>query len=223
MLSGDDGAQAWYVAEGQRGQQLLDQGEPARATEVFEAILARLGETPSYARAVMLGRLGRCFQMGDRPDLAVRRLQEAIGVIGHLVPSDGVKRLRGTLRSDLGDALRACGQYADARKAYEAALKIAEDLKDLRGQGVESGRLGSLALTEGKLEEALTRQQAALRLFQQVHLPEMAAAAWHQLGRIHHQQRDWHEADRHYRESARMSEAQGRLDAAVQTWDQLAM
>ena len=179
-------AQAWYVAEGQRGQQLLDQGQVDQATEVFEAILARLGETPSYGRAVILGRLGRCFHMGDRPDLAVRRMRDAIDVIGRLAPSDGVKSLRGTLRSDLGDALRAGGQYGEARKAYEAALKIAEELKDLRGQGVELGRLGALALAEGKLEEALTRQQAALRLFQQLHEPEMEAAAWHQLGRVYH-------------------------------------
>ena len=49
--------------------------------------------------------------------------------LGQLAPSDGVKSLRGTLHSDLGDALRAGGQYEEARKAYEAALKIAEELK----------------------------------------------------------------------------------------------
>ena len=223
MLSGDVGAQAWYVAEGQRGQQLLDQGQAAEAAEVFEAILGRLGETPSYARAVILGRLGRCFHIGDRPDLAVRRIQEAIDVIGRLVPSDGVKRLRGTLRSDLGDALRACGQYSEARRAYEAALKIAEELKDLPDQGVELARLGALALGEGKLDEALTRQQAALQLFQQLHEPEMEAAAWHQLGRVYHQQRRWDLAERHYREAARVSEARGHLAAAAHTWSQLAV
>ena len=142
-------------------------------------------------------------------------------VIGRLAPSDGLKSLRGTLRSDLGDALRAGGHYADARKAYEAALKIAEELNDLRGQGVDLGRLGALALAEGNLEEARTRQQAALRLLQQLHEPEMEAAAWHQLGRIHHQQRQWDEAERHYREAARISEERGHLAAAAQTWNQL--
>ena len=142
-------------------------------------------------------------------------------LIGRLAPSDGLKGLRGTLRSDLGDALRAGGHYGDARKAYEAALKIAEELNDLRGQGVDLGRLGALALAEGNLEEARTRQQAALRLFQQLHEPEMEAAAWHQLGRIHHQQRQWDEAERHYREAARISEERGHLAAAAQTWNQL--
>jgi SagB-type dehydrogenase family enzyme len=217
-----DSSQAWYVAEGKRGQQLLDQGQVSQATEVFEAILARLGETPSFGKAVILGRLGRCFHVGGRPDLALRHVRAAIDVIGRLAPSDGTKSLRGTLRSELGDALRAGGQYDEARKAYETALKIAEELNDLRGQGVDLGRLGALALTEGKLEEALTRQQAGLRIFQQLHEPEMEAAAWHQLGKVYHEQRRSDEAERHYREAARISEERGHLAAAAQTWNQLA-
>ena len=219
--SGIDGSQAWYVAEGKRGQQLLDQGQVGQATEVFAALLVRLGDAPSYGRAVILGRLGRCLHMGGRPDLAVARLREAMVVIGRLAPSDGVKGLRGTLRSELGDALRAGGQYGDARKAYEAALKIGEELNDLRGQGVDLGKLGALALAEGKLEEALKRHQAARRVFQQLHEPDMEAAAWHQLGRVYHEQRQWDEAERHYREAARISEERGHLAAAAQTWNQL--
>jgi SagB-type dehydrogenase family enzyme len=213
----------WYVAEGQRGQRLLDQGEVGQAAEVFEAILARLGGAPSYNRAVILGRLGRCSYVGHRPDLAMRRMREAIDVVGRLAPSDGVRRLRGTLRSDLGDALRACGEYGHARKAYEAALKIAEELKDIRAQAVELARLGALALAEGNLDGALTSQQSALRLFQQLQEPEMEAAAWHQLGRIYHRRRQWDEAERHYREAARVSEERGDLALAAQTWNQLAV
>ncbi len=216
-----DGSQAWYVAEGQHGQQLLDQGEVGRATEVFEAILARLGETPSYGRAAILGRLGRCFHVAGHPDLAVRHVREAMDVIGRLAPTDGLKSLRGTLRSELGDALRAGGRYDDARKAYEAALKIAEELNDLRAQGVDLGRLGALALTEGKLDEALARQQRALRLFQQLHEPDMEAAASHQLGRVYRARQQWVEAESHYREAARISEERGHLAAAAQTWNQL--
>jgi SagB-type dehydrogenase family enzyme len=212
-----------YVEDGKRGQQLLDQGQVGQATEVFEAILTRLGDAPSYGRAVILGRLGRCFYVGGRFDLAVQRLRDALGVIGRLAPSDGVKGLRGSLRSELGDALRAGGHYGDAKKAYEAALKIAEELKDLRGQGVDLGQLGALALAEGKLDEALTRQQAALRVFQQLHEPDLEAAVWHQLGRVYHEQRQAEEAERHYREAARISQDRGHLAAASQTWSQLAV
>src|SRR5881296_857673 len=51
---GATGPEPWYVAEGKRGQQLLDHGQVGPATAVFDAILARLGAEPSYARAVIL-------------------------------------------------------------------------------------------------------------------------------------------------------------------------
>ncbi len=38
--------------------------------------------------------------------------------------------------------LLAIGQDVDARTAHEAALKIAEELQDLRGQAEASQRLG---------------------------------------------------------------------------------
>ena len=221
--AGDEGSQAWYVAEGERGERLLDQGQVAQAVETFEAILTRLGDAPSYGRAVILGRLGRCFHVDRRPDFAVRHVREALDVLGQLAPSDGVKALRGALRSELGDALRADGRYSDARKAYEAALKIAEELSDVRGQGVDLGNLGALAMMEGKFDEALTRQREALRRFQQIHEPEMQAAAWHQLGRVYHQLRQTDQAVRHYEEAARINTECGRLAAAAQTWNQLAV
>jgi SagB-type dehydrogenase family enzyme len=220
--SGEDTSEAWYIAEGKRGEQLLSQGQVGQATEVFKAILTRLGDAPSYSKAVILGRLGRCFLLGGRPDLAVRHVRDAMDVVGRLAPSDGVKGLRGTLRSELGDGLRASGQYGDAKKAYEAALKIAEELNDLRAQGVDLARLGALALMEGRLDEALTSQLAARRLFQQLHEPDMEAAAWHQLGKVYHQQQQWGEAERHYREAARISAERGHLAAAAETWNQLA-
>ena len=71
-------AEPWYVAEGKRGQRLLEQGHVGRATDVFKAVLARLGEAPSYGRAVILGRLGRCFHMSGQADLAVAHLREAM-------------------------------------------------------------------------------------------------------------------------------------------------
>ena len=50
-----------YVAEGKRGQKLMDQGQWDQAAAVFEAILVRLGDEPSYGRALILERLGRCL------------------------------------------------------------------------------------------------------------------------------------------------------------------
>src|SRR3990172_8133749 len=202
--TGSESSPDWYLTQCNRGQQLLDGGEVDQARQVFEEVRVRLGEAPSYGRAVIFGRLGRCFHMAGRPDLAVGHLRQAMAVTETLAPSEGVQGLRGTLHSELGEVLRVTGQFAEARQAYEAALKIAEELNDLRARGVDLGQLGALALAEGKFEEAMQHYRAALLLFQQLHEPAMEAVAWHQLGRIFHEKQQWDEAERHYREAARI-------------------
>ncbi len=79
-------------------------------------------------------------------------------------PDDEVKGLCGMLHSDLGDALRASGQYLQARDAYEAALKTAAELQDLRGAGTALGQLGALAHEMGQREEAERCYLEAARL-----------------------------------------------------------
>src|SRR5258706_8733002 len=49
--------QEGYVAEAEHGQHLLASGQVEKAAEVFGGLLPGLGENPSYARAVILGRL----------------------------------------------------------------------------------------------------------------------------------------------------------------------
>ena len=93
--------------------------------------------------------------MGRRPDLAVVYAREAIDMTATLAPSDGVKGFGGALHSDLGDALRAIGHDAGATKAYEAALKIADELQDLRGQAQASQRLGRNPQQPGERNEAV--------------------------------------------------------------------
>ena len=215
-------SELWYVSEGKRGQQLLDQGDVGAAIAVFEAVLIRLGNAPSYGRAVILERLGRSLYLAAQPESAVGWLRDALEVAGKLPPSNGVKGLRGTLRSELGDALRALGQPGEARKAYEAALKIAEDLQDLRAQGVDLSQLGTLAVAEGRVAEALEHHNAALERFQQLGDLALTAAAWQQLGRVFEAAGQPAEAERHYIEGARISQAGGDLGTAAQSWSQLA-
>jgi len=216
-------APEWYVAEGQHGQHLLASGQADRAADVFGSLLARLGEDPSYARAVVMGRLARCFYMSGHNEQAMARLQEALGAIAQLAPTEGLGALQGTLHSELGEVFRAMGQHDRARQSFCAALRIAEELQDLRAQGVELSQLGTLALAEGNQQEALDRCRAALALLRRLHEPAAEAAAWHQLGVVFHQQQQWQEAERHYLEAARIAEQHGDLAAAQRSWNQLAL
>lgn len=220
--AGRPGSDAWYLAQSICGRQLLAARRVEEAAEVFRALLETLRDTPSYERAATLGYLGECATAGGRPDLAAQHARDAITVLEQLAQTDGVKRERGACLFNLGVALVEQGEYADARTAYEEALRVANGLGDLRHQGAVVGQLGTLALLEGKLDEALQRHRAALALCQQLQEPATEAVSWHQLGRVFEEAEDWDEAERHYREAARIGQQQGNLAGAAKTWNQLA-
>ncbi len=222
----DVGSNAWFMAQSNRGEQLFDAGQVVEAMQVFQAILKQVGEEPSDRRAMTLGRMSRCFIAGKRPALAAQSASEAIAVCDKLEQSDDVKRHRGVLLTDLANALCERGMLAEARRAYEDGLRIDEELNDLRGQGVTTGQLGMLAMLEGKLQEAIERCRTALSLFQQLREPAAEAVAWHQLGLVFQTAQQWEDAERHYRESARIKEEIGMvggINGAATTWNQLAI
>jgi SagB-type dehydrogenase family enzyme len=204
MKSRSGSGEPWHVVEGKRGQGLLDSGDARQAAAVFESILARLGDAPSYGRAVTLERLARCRHLDGQATVAIEMYRDALAVLGRLPPGDGVKGLRGTVRSELGDAFRAIGRYDDAKAAYEAALKIAQESDDRRSQALEQTRLGSLALGAGHVQEAIAYHQSALTLCQQLQEPRTEALAWAGLARVFEQSGEWDEAERHYREAIRI-------------------
>jgi tetratricopeptide (TPR) repeat protein len=217
------GSRAWYLAQSDRGEQLLQAGRAGDAAAVFGDILKSLGDQPSANLAATLGRLGRCYQAGGRPDLAESTYRQGIAVAEQLEPSDWVKRHRGALHTDLADVLMFQGKFAKARAEYERGLESAKELNEPRGQGVTLGQLGTLAMLEGDLVDAVQRFQEALKLFQSLGEPAGEAVFHHQLGRAFQEAQQLEQAEHHYRESARIEEQYDNLAGAAQTWNQLAI
>ncbi|HBF34875.1 TPA: hypothetical protein DDW35_09980 [Candidatus Sumerlaeota bacterium] len=221
--AGGGGSQAWFLAQSNRGERLCTEGRSLEATKVFQDILVQLGNGPSYNRAITLGRLGRCFRSSGRPDWAATQYREALNSLEALSQSDDVLRQRGGWLTDLATLFTEQEQFAEARQVYLDALKIFEDLKELREQGVVQGLLGILALQENDLTESAKRHHAALALFHKLREPEMEAVAWCQLGIVYQEAQQWDEAERHYHESARIDEELGNLANAAMCWNYLAI
>jgi tetratricopeptide (TPR) repeat protein len=219
-------SRAWYLAQSNRGEQLLEVGQVDEAAQIFQAVLKELGDQPTYRRSVTLARLGRCFGTGGRTGLAAQNFAEALCTCDRLEPSCQVKRLRGVILTEIADSLAAQGKLAEARKAYQDALAIKVELKDLRGQGVTLGQLGTLAMLEGNLVEAADSHRGALSIFRQLGEPVMESVAWHVLGEVFQKAGQWEEAERYYREAARIREEHGSIsgqNGAAGTWNQLAI
>ncbi len=107
QAGGAVGSKPWFLAQSNRGEQLLAAGQVAKATACFQAIEQALGKTPSYDLALTLARLGRCCEAGGRPDLAEAQHRRGIEVTLGLEQTGQVKRHRGVLQTDLGDVLTA--------------------------------------------------------------------------------------------------------------------
>lgn len=216
------GLQPWLAEEDRRGEQLLNAGQLEQATALFETMLVRLGPAPSAGRAAILGRLGRCLHLQRRPDAAVTRLREALRVATSCTPSAQVRAVRGPLYSELGIALQAAGQGAEARKAHEAALAIARERHDLRAQAADLIHIGALELAEGHTERARERCEEVQRLARQLADPAMEALATHRLGDLLARAGRPDDAERHYGEAARLCGARQDFAGAARAWSRLA-
>lgn len=223
QLQGAAGSQAWFLARSNQGEALWAAGRAGEALALFTEVLQGLGETPSYERCMTLTRMGRCLAAQGQATQAAVRYRTGIAETVQLEQSDGMKRQRGVMQTDLGDVLTAMGDYAKARDSYEASLAIFQELDDDRQEAVMQGQLGTLAMVEGKLAEAQTRYQATLATFQWLGEPASEAVMWHQLGMVYEEANQWEAAEQHYREAARIREGRGDLAGAAQTWHQLAL
>ena len=199
----------WFLPQAEHAQRLLGSGDVKRALTEFEDILSRLGEEPSYGRATVLERVGRCYLMEGTPLAAAEFFQRAMEVTEAIPASPGVRALQGNIQSCLGDAFRAARQFEHARNFYEAAVVIADSLNNKRAKAVDLDHLGSLALAEGKVEEAISRSEMALRIF--VELGERApqAIARLHLGMAYQSSERLKDAEHQYIEAVRIMETCG--------------
>jgi tetratricopeptide (TPR) repeat protein len=133
-------------------------------------------------------------------------------------------RERGVLLGDLGDVLHGQGRYPQAQEMFEEALKVDEQLDDVRGQAANLAQLGTLNLVQQNFAEAKKCYKEALDFFRGKSLnePEMEATAQHQLGMVAEKQKEWDEAEQHYRRSLEIKEFIGHTKSAASTCNQLA-
>jgi tetratricopeptide (TPR) repeat protein len=219
------GSQAWYLSRSNLGAQLWQSGQTAAAAAVFQDILKGLGATPGYNRCLILSRLGLCCVDQGQPAQAERLYRQEILELAQLEQDKDMRRQTGTAWTSLADVLTNQGRYTEAKAAYQAALKIDEELSDMRGMAVDNGELGTLAQRQGELAEAAERHKAAIALFRSIKEPASEAVGWHQLGRVHQEAKHWEAAEQAYREAAQLFEnlggEYGRIKAGV-SWHQLA-
>lgn len=214
--------QAEYLMAAQQGERLLQQGRAAQAEKVFRDLLARLGDAPSYERAVTLRYIGLSLAAQGKQSEAAEFHRQKLSVLAQLEQTQQVKRETGIAHTDLADVLAEMGQFDAARREYEATLVIMREINDDRSVAAVLGQLGTLALRQNDLNEARRRYVEALAIFRNSE-PQSEAVLWHQLGRVAQEAKDWPEAERCYKESLGLKERLNDAAGAARTSNQLAL
>jgi len=226
IANGEGVTKAEYLMLSQRGEALWQGGRAAEAERVFRGLLERLeagaAYEAAYDHAYTLWNLGRCLEAQGRPAQAIEWHRRALEEWENQEPTRAVKKMIGTVHTDLADLYMKLGQFGDAEKEYKTALAIDEELGDDRGKGVDLGQLGTLALRRGDLAEAGRRYTGALETFRALGEPQTEAVAWHQLGRVAQEAGDWDEAERRYRQAVRIREQIHDLPMLATDFNQLA-
>ncbi|MCI5132457.1 MAG: tetratricopeptide repeat protein, partial [Candidatus Electrothrix sp. EH2] len=219
------GSQAWFTARFNLGVQLWENGQSTAAKQVFQDILTKLDETPSYNRCLTLGMLADCNKVQGQPVKAEQLYQQELVELAQLKQCQGVRGQTGSVQIDLANVLRDQGKWHEAKVAYQAGLEIAEELGHKRNVAVSKGQLSTLARLQGDLAEAQEQCKEVIRLFQSLGEPTHEAIYTHQLGVIYQKKEHWESAEQAYRQAARLFEEQSLLagnNRAAKSWGQLA-
>ncbi|MEQ9484057.1 CHAT domain-containing protein [Coleofasciculus sp. F4-SAH-05] len=220
---GEVGSNTWYLTRIHKGDRLRRAGCYPEAVQVFNEILVGLGDQPSYERCVTLGCLGQCLQAQGQEKQAVALYHQALEVAQQLEVSDSVKRQMSTWQTQLAELLTDTGEYDQARTASEQALALKKEIGDTRGEAAIELNLGYLAFRRGNLLEAEQLLRQSLITFRELKEPNTEALAWHRLGMVYAQDKQWDAAEQAYREAGQIRESLGNLAYAGQTWHQLAV
>ncbi len=222
---GTVGSKAWLSARFNLGEQLQQSDKTTEAVQVFQDILAELGDVSSYQRCLTLHRLGRCHRKQGQLAVAEQLYRQELDELGQLEQSEWVQREIGLAQSDLVNVLTAQGDLRGAKVTCQSALEIMEKLGDKRNVGVVLGQLGTLSLMQGERVKTAEQWLETLSFWQSMNEPVSEANVWHQLGIVYQRERCWEMAEQAYREAARLKEAQGLLggmNGAANSWNQLA-
>lgn len=216
------GGKAEFLMRSNEGERLLQQGRAAQAEQIFRELLDKLGDAPSYERALTLMGLGRCLADQGQPAVASEMYQQELTALAQLEQNQNVKRQIGIAHVDLADVLCNMGQFDVARQEYEAAKIIMQSINDSSGSTI-LGQLGTLALRQNDLKEAHRRYLEALDSSHRRNEPHNEAIWWHQLGRVAQKARNLPEAERCYKESLSIEERLGGKVSAAATCNELAI
>ena len=200
-----DAAQPWDATDALRAARAHEQaGRAAEAALAYHAIVARADERAHAAvLSEALRRLGVIHRRRSELAEAMACGQRAYAV----AMAAGETLLGAEAANAIGLVHLEAGDREEARRQLSVALELGAESGELRGR-IEQN-LGVMANIQGDLEAALAHYGRSLEAFRRADDRRGCAIAYHNLGMASADRERWDEAERYYRESLAIAEAQG--------------
>jgi tetratricopeptide (TPR) repeat protein len=155
---------------------------------VLDEMLSIAGNSASRARARL--ELGRHLVFTYQPKEATQDLKTALALVRDL--SD--LKLEGAIHGQLGNAHYSLGQFADAKREYEAHLEKAEQANDRNGVAAANGSLANILSVTGRYDEAREQFEKTLAQMRETGNRRGEASALLNLGTVYTRARRTNEA-----------------------------
>lgn len=195
------GEQPWghaqFEAERTRIEQLLDAGSMREALKAAQglhrsALMAceAAYTDADYDRAIACFLLGRVLQLAGQADAALPILAEAqrrFEAFEVREPGRGAAPMAAVAITEQIDCLTDLGRTDEAAQACETAIALAAQRGEQRQVAVGKSQLGSVRLRQQRYAEALAAHVEARERFAALGEDKAVAAAWHQIGCVHHE------------------------------------
>ncbi len=110
------------------------------------------------------------------------------------------------------------GEFANAEKYFNNALRIFEEAKILSGVIICYSNLGSVALVQNKYPEALKYYQGSIRAAEKANLPKMAGMAYGNMGIIYSEQKKYDLALKHFKDAQAIHVSSNNLEGVASSY-----
>jgi tetratricopeptide (TPR) repeat protein len=179
-------------------------GQSAKAMECYAAVIdVTASGGDQRTRAESLRRLAVLHHLRAEPKAASDLCRRSCEVAAE----SGARDLAADATNALAGFALERGDLAEAWELYSAALQQANGNPALVGKIAQN--LGIIANIRGNWADALTHYHRALDTYRAISDRRGSAIVHHNLGMIHAKQKQWQEADRHYRSCQALAEEAG--------------
>jgi len=203
-------SRAQFQSEQLQIERLLDQGNLPAAYTAAQQLLQRCIEAgekayqgADYDMAMAHFLLGRVLKMGGQAEAALPSLNEAQQRFQQLADTgnQSAESMASAAITEMGDCLRNLGQLEEAATAYQTAIQRAEKQEDARQIATGKGQLGTVRLFQKRYADALKIYTEVKAIVEVLGEWGTVAGAWHQIGSVHKETKQFELAEQAYRQS----------------------